>query len=94
MTDQPTSPATTRQGVFQEISVLAGAVAAAGAAITGDPADASAALPVASTSAGVVTADGTYVRLVDDGRSGHKYNARFILEIIDKVVIIFSFLRV
>ena len=58
MTDQPSSPATTRRGIFQEISVMAGAVAVAGAAIAGDPADASAALPIASTSAGVVTAEG------------------------------------
>lgn len=63
MTEQPNShsPATTRQGVFQEISVLAGVVAATGATLAGDPADAAAAgIPTASTSAGVVTEEGTY----------------------------------
>lgn len=72
MTEQSNnhSPATTRKGVFQEISVLAGAVAVAGGALAGEPSDAAAAgLPTASTSAGIVTEEGTYVRTYENIRS-------------------------
>lgn len=50
---------TTRQGVFQKVSTIAGVIAASGAVIKGDPAEVAAdGLPVPSTSAGVVTETG------------------------------------